>query len=123
MGMPHGATAIPPRKVPTMTKSTLRGLGLALAFVLAIFCLGCGKAKTYNITFAGDHEDLIISMPTEAAEGDEVTIETYEVLDVDLVVYQNGEKIQRSKGGFTFVMPAEDVEITIDLLDYPGGGA
>ena len=107
-----------------MTKSTLRSLCLALALVLTVLGLGCNNTKTYSISFAGDNADLIDSMPTEAAEGEEVDITVFFVTDVDLKLYANGEEITQQEGNkFTFTMPAEDVEITLQLVEYPGGGA
>ena len=59
--------------------------------------------------------------PEEEKAGERVTIVTHILMDADLVVYVNGEKIEQipydaAGWGYTFVMPDEEVYIEFDVV-------
>lgn len=101
-----------------MNKRKTAGMLLVfLACVTVFLCLsGCGK--TYKITVT-QGEDLVGECPSRAAAGEQVRIETAMVTDAVIHVSVNGDSNYGAfarDGWYEFVMPPEDVEITVVVI-------
>jgi len=87
-----------------------------------------GYLLKYNpITYADDLLEFLYDgyAPSEAAVGERVTVRIHPVLDIDLVLYANGVRIERTHADsayweYTFVMTDEKVVITREtVVDAP----
>ncbi len=92
-------------------------ISISLVVLLAAALLaGCGSG--YKIT-VGSGADLLDHCPKSAEAGETVTVTTMCVTDADMFVRVNGDPdfghFVRD-GEYEFVMPAEDVEISIVVV-------
>lgn len=107
------------------TELKLNDLGICDAASWYIFEIADGTAETvgsaddkdvYSISVVKG-KNMLVSCPESAAAGETVHIETFDVTDAILRISVNGEET----GGFIrdceyeFVMPAENVEISVEV--------
>ena len=87
-------------------------LGVALAVVML-----CGCGRGYKISVVSG-ADLLDECPKRAEAGETVTVFTLVVTDGDMHVSVNGDPAFGKfvqDGIYEFIMPAQDVEITISF--------
>ena len=70
----------------------------------------------HRITIRKDHKENVISYPKFARAGQTVKIETVSVDDADMYVRANGVECRYTGDGYEFVMPDNDVEITVVIV-------
>ena len=89
---------------------------LSIVLVLALSAiLLCGCARDYKIEVVSG-QDLLDECPKKAEAGETVTVTTLFVTDGDVYVSVNGDSDFGEfvkDGVYEFVMPAEDVEVSI----------
>ena len=81
---------------------------------------GTDKEKDYTIT-GENGAGYTIDLPSSAKEGDTVTVNinvTDEDIFIDSVTANNTECTERSDGVYTFVRPADNVNITVKTSEY-----
>ncbi len=81
------------------------------------------KGDVYNVAVVSDEDALVESCPTSAAAGETVRIATKGVLDVDLVVCVNGERLDSHGSVHEFAMPDRMalVEVFTEAYSFGGG--
>lgn len=80
---------------------------------------------TYNISYEGDTSLYYSAPPTTAIASHTVVLRTHSISGADIVLYANGEKIEKTYSGekyfeYSFVMPSQNVTITAEIV---GDGA
>lgn len=77
----------------------------------------------HDVAVVSDEDALVESCPSEAAVGETVRIRTKDVLDVDLVVRVNGERLESGGLEREFVMPdgVALVEVYTEAYSFGGG--
>lgn len=101
---------------------------IALLLVLLTLLSACADDETpatdttYRITVKGDTGLLDGALPEKAEAGDVIEVRTHVLLDMDIIVTVNGTRIEKSHSasnywGYTFTMPAGDVEINLEAFD------
>ena len=92
-----------------------RFLIILAAVLLAILLGGCGRGYAIRVVSGAD---LLDNCPKKAEAGETVTVTTMVVTDGDMHVRVNGDPDFGTfvrDGVYEFVMPAEDVEISISF--------
>lgn len=94
---------------------------LALCCVLSLSAC----ARSYRISFDKDYDE-IISAPKRARAGERVEIRTRRILDGDIHMFADGDRIalvhfDSDYWGYAFTMPDHDVTITLESTDEAGG--
>lgn len=93
-------------------------------------CLRCGETKStiiepgvkYKLTVIGDTDLLMESLSGEYHPDFMIEIKTHVLLDADIEIYANGEKLKKTHydsdyWGYTLEMPNQDVTIEIKVID------
>ena len=87
---------------------------IAILTVIGLLMGVSGCMGKYKITY---DKDDVYNCPKSAKAGETVTFETVVVCDADLYVYINGEELKPVREGYyEFVMPEEDVTITVSIV-------
>ena len=88
---------------------------LAAALVVVMLC-SCGRGYKISVVSGGD---LLDECPKRAEAGETVSVFTVMITDGDMYVSVNGDTDYGrfvQEGVYEFIMPAEDVEITISFI-------
>ncbi len=94
---------------------------VVIFFVLFVLSLvSCSQSK--YIIVVQDYLGVIKSIPQKAECGETVEIQTCVIMDADIEIYVDGEKIDRTHfdsdyWGYTFTMPDHDVIITTKTVN------
>ncbi len=83
----------------------------------------CGDGESYGVTIAEGREYLKGTVPQKIKAGEVYKLYTSKYMDADIVLRVNGTKLTSTEAGggelwcYTFVMPCESVEISVELVD------
>ncbi len=115
-------------EVITMKKKLLTVFSVILIIAgLLVACSGgdggnTGTEKEKDYTITGENgAGYTIDLPSSAKEGDTVTVNinvTDEDIFIDTVTANNTECTEKSDGVYTFVMPADNVNVTVKTSEY-----
>ena len=87
---------------------------------MIIACLSLSLSGCFGyhaVKVRSGHEDKVTSCPKYARTGETVRIETVSVTDADIYVSANGTECKYvSEGVYEFVMPDENVEISVVIV-------
>ena len=97
---------------------------ICMTILGVLFLAGCGApAGTHKIEVT-DGKEWLDECPKSAKAGDTVTVYTMTRTEGWMLIKVNGETYEEIKPGtFEFVMPDEDVTITIHSINDPNGEA
>lgn len=94
-----------------------KSVAIVLALLMFLLPLACEKKPTYRVIV---ENGMFVDLKERYAEGEEVRLKTYIVMDASPTVTADGERLSPKLDGYeylvyTFIMPAHDVTVSYSL--------
>ena len=92
-------------------------VSVALILLMLLLPLACEKKPTYRVIV---ENGMFVDLKERYAEGEEVRLKTYIVMDASPTVTADGERLSPKLDGYeylvySFIMPAHDVTVSYSL--------
>jgi len=96
---------------------TKKSIVIVLALMMLLLPFACEKKPTYRVIA---ENGMFVDLKERYAEGEEVRLKTYIVMDASPTVTADGERLSPKLDGYqylvyTFIMPAHDVTVSYSL--------
>lgn len=94
-----------------------KSIVIVLALMMLLLLFACEKKPTYRVIV---ENGMFVDLKERYAEGEEVRLKTYIVMDATPTVTVDGERLSPELDGYeylvyTFIMPAHDVTVSYSL--------
>ncbi len=94
-----------------------KSVAIVLALLMFLLPLACEKKPTYRVIV---ENGMFVDLKERYAEGEEVRLKTYIVMDASPTVTADGERLSPKLDGYeylvySFIMPAHDVTVSYSL--------